>query len=104
MTRESLRKRLEALDMSKAPIRPATADFEGGTRLRATMAAAFGLSARGMFGNDCPALQWLHRCREGNATQEDRALLDEISAVRYFDPPVETVDYLMALSRLYRAV
>jgi len=104
MTSKSLRTRLEALDLSKAPKRPTTTDFEGGTRLRARVAAAFAIKVRDLYRNDCPALLWLHRCREGGATSDDRALLDEISAVQYFAAPVETRDYLLAISKIYRAV
>ena len=103
MSRADLRKRLNALDSSKPTPRRTTADDEGGARLRATVAAAFGINVRDLHGDGCPALAWLHRCREGGATAEDRALLDQIAAVRYFAPPVETRDYLLAISKIYRS-
>ena len=104
MSRADLRKRLNAIDM-RAPVpRRATADAEGGTRLRATVAAAFGINVRDLHRDGCPALAWLHRCREGGATAEDQELVDQIAAVRYFAPPVETRDYLLAISKIYREI
>lgn len=101
MTRESLKKRLDRLD-KKTPPRRSTANDEGGRLLRAVLVAEFGINARDLFGNDCPVLLWLHRCREGDATAEELALLSRIAAVRYFDPPVETHDYLIATAKIYR--
>ena len=55
-----------------------------------------------MLDADGPILQWLHRCREGRATADDRALFDQIARVPYFAPPIKTADYLLAIAKLMK--
>ena len=101
MTRESLRRRLEALDLSKPTPRRHRADDDGAERLRATIAAEFGTTARDLFrSDDCPALRWLRNIAAGTATTSDKALFERIAAVRYFAPPVTTAAYLIAIPKV----
>ena len=104
MTTRNLGKPLDALDLSSLPPRRTTANDDGCRLLFATVAAAFGLATSSLLHKTCPALEWLHRCREGRATDEDRRLLDEVASTEYFDAPVTTRDYLMAVSKLYRCI
>ena len=81
------------------------ADADSYRLLSEALAAAFGVTARAVFAaDDCPVLQWLHRCAEGTASPADRVLFDRITAVEYFAPTVPTADYLHAMSRLLRSI
>jgi len=101
MTRQSLRNRLEAFDLSKSTPRRATADDEGSARLRAIIAAEFGTTARALFrADDCPALQWLRNIAAGTASVSEKVLFERIAAVSYFAAPVTTAAYLIAVPKV----
>jgi len=97
MSRLSLKQRLDKVDMSKLPRRPVM-DAEGYQRLRAVLAAEFGIKAAEVFRMDrCPVLAWLRTIVADTATAQDKALFERVAAVQYLTPPVTTRDFLCAM-------
>ncbi len=103
MTSKSLRTRLEALDLSKAPPRRTTADDDSCRLFYARVAADWGVNVRDLFRASCPVLASLHHWCDGTGTQDDAAVWCRIGAVDFF-PGHEftTADYLRAVSKMHR--
>jgi hypothetical protein len=101
-TAAGLRARLQALESLSAPVRRPNADDAASARLRATVGAEFGVAGPQVFrAANCPALAWLGRIVDGDASQDERETFERVARVGYFEK-VETGEYLRAVVRVHR--
>lgn len=100
MSRQTLKQRLDKIDCKMPPPRRTTASDDAYRRLRAVLAAEFGVAARDVWRSDgCPVLIWLRRCDAGTATPSERVLFDRIAAAPFYGE-ISTAAYLAAIPRV----
>jgi hypothetical protein len=98
------RQRLDKLSQSQSPPSCTQSDSQAYERLRAAIAAEFGVSAVSVWRSaDCPALCLIDRVCDGLATAADMAQFNRIVAETYFaDRAVSTAAFLLSVSQVRR--
>jgi hypothetical protein len=98
-----LRNRLEKLDQKVSAPAVLVSDTDAHERLRAAIAAEFGVSGRDVWRNGSPARCLLHRVCDGIATASEVSQFNRLAEVPYFEGHTfSTADYLRALSKIFR--